>query len=138
MRPPEVERRNLLTLTTAQNISKHLSKYLALTMGSHKPRYHIICFLVWLLFSSNAHGNCYWPNGTDRNALLLQGDVYQPCNGGDKFSMCCATNRTPADRCRSDGLCQSTYDNNVWRDSCTDPYWKSPSCVKLCDHGIGE
>lgn len=42
------------------------------------------------------------------------------------------------DECRSDGLCLSTwYDNNVWRDFCTDSTWESPSCQKLCVNGTG-
>ena len=100
-------------------------------------RFLCVCLFCVNLLSSWTYANCYLPNGTDVNAHLTQGDVYQPCDSGDEFSMCCALNRTPADKCRSDGLCQSTFDNNIWRDSCSDPYWKSPKCVKLCDHGIG-
>lgn len=58
---------------------------------------------------------------------------YLPCVSGDEFSMCCAT----FDKCRPDGLCLSGYDGNIWRDGCTDPTWKSPSCIKLCDTGLG-
>ncbi|KAI4190595.1 MAG: hypothetical protein L6R41_000688 [Letrouitia leprolyta] len=44
--------------------------------------------------------------------------------------MCCRT--TSTDTCRDDGLCDSTWDGNVWRDFCTDPTWQAPNCVKLC------
>ncbi|KAL8781663.1 MAG: hypothetical protein Q9213_005905 [Squamulea squamosa] len=49
--------------------------------------------------------------------------------------MCCATkNREIPDTPRKDGLCQNG--NVTWRESCTDPTWTSPSCVKLCITGI--
>ncbi|KAI4176906.1 MAG: hypothetical protein LQ343_000763 [Gyalolechia ehrenbergii] len=44
--------------------------------------------------------------------------------------MCCRT--TSTDTCRDDGLCDSSWDGNVWRDFCTDPTWQAPNCVKLC------
>ncbi|KAL9043689.1 MAG: hypothetical protein Q9214_003133 [Letrouitia sp. 1 TL-2023] len=54
--------------------------------------------------------------------------------------MCCATFRQAADQCLKSGLCSNTATgpNLTWRESCTDPTWKSPSCVKLCDTGIDE
>lgn len=100
---------------------------------------HGILLLIGLSgrFWSVAHAKCYLPDGTDRNAGLAQED-YQPCDPGDDFSMCCATNReVNPDRCRSDGLCYATYDTNVWRESCTDQSWESPKCFKLCNSGIG-
>lgn len=96
----------------------------------------LLSIIVFALFSSSAHGTCYVPNGSDRNAGLSQ-EVYQPCDAGDQHSMCCALNRSQADRCRNDGLCLSAYGGIIWRESCTDPTWKSPSCIKLCDSGIG-
>lgn len=60
-------------------------------------------------------------------------EKYLPCDNGGEFSMCCAS----FDRCRPDGLCGSGFDDNVWRDGCTDPTWESPSCIKLCDTGLG-
>lgn len=52
---------------------------------------------------------CWTPWGQDRNLLYSEGpNVYEPCNKGDEFSMCCALNRPypkVQDRCRSDGLC---------------------------------
>ncbi|KAI4238025.1 MAG: hypothetical protein LQ349_001407 [Xanthoria aureola] len=44
--------------------------------------------------------------------------------------MCCR--RSSTDTCRSDGLCDSSWDSNTWRVFCTDPTWQAPNCVKLC------
>ncbi|KAL8668400.1 MAG: hypothetical protein Q9168_006971 [Polycauliona sp. 1 TL-2023] len=44
--------------------------------------------------------------------------------------MCCRTSST--DTCRSDGLCDSSWDDQTWRVFCTDPTWQAPECVKLC------
>ena len=61
--------------------------------------------------------------------------------------MCCATNRTSdADTCLANGLCQNIspsgqntgYDLLLWRESCSDPTWKSPYCLNLCTQGHGE
>ncbi|OXV10316.1 hypothetical protein Egran_01924 [Elaphomyces granulatus] len=41
--------------------------------------------------------------------------------------MCCAT----WDRCLPNGLCQNTYSGQYWRESCTDPTWKSSMCIHL-------
>lgn len=95
-------------------------------------RFICVCFFCIDLFSFWTNANCYFPNGSDANALQHVDDFYQPCDSGDKFSMCCALNHTDADKCRSDGLCQSTADGYIWRDSCTDPYWLDHTCIKLC------
>ncbi|KAL9601998.1 MAG: hypothetical protein Q9219_002106 [cf. Caloplaca sp. 3 TL-2023] len=50
--------------------------------------------------------------------------------------MCCRT--TSTDVCRDDGLCDSGWDGNVWRDFCTDPTWQAPNCVKLCMNSQGK
>ena len=83
--------------------------------------------------------DCFLPNSTDRNLLWdSQGSDYQPSGIGssiDDFQMCCATNnRAVPNTPRKDGLCQNG--GTIWRESCTDPTWKSPSCVKLCIDGI--
>ncbi|KAL8775733.1 MAG: hypothetical protein Q9194_003682 [Teloschistes cf. exilis] len=78
---------------------------------------------------------CYFPNGTDRN-IGLSAELYHPCNGGDRNSMCCRTRDD--DWCRSDGLCLNFQHGEVWRESCTDPTWRSPECVKLCVFGMDE
>lgn len=91
----------------------------------------VLFISVFNLFYSSSRAACYFPNGSDEN-YRLSNDVYQPCDPGDEHSMCCALNRTVADKCRKDGLCLSTYDSNIWRGGCTDSTWKSSSCVKLC------
>lgn len=66
-----------------------------------------------------------------RNHLLISNFVqYTPCNTNTKHSMCCRSSTT--DRCRSDGLCDSNWDGNIWRVFCTDPTWQAPNCIKLC------
>lgn len=87
---------------------------------------------VGILETSAQEPTCYFPNGRDMNALE-RSEVYHPCNSNTEFSMCCAA----WDKCRPDGLCASGFDGNIWRDGCTDPTWKSPSCIKLCDTGLG-
>ncbi|KAI4268250.1 MAG: hypothetical protein LQ337_007944 [Flavoplaca oasis] len=97
-------------------------------------------FLIYIVAFASA--NCFLPNGTDRNSILWDshGIDYQPSGYGspaDDFQMCCATNnRQNPDTPRKDGLCNDLA--GIWRESCTDPTWKSPSCVKLCIDGIDE
>lgn len=85
---------------------------------------------------------CYTPGGQERTSPPSRGIYeYQPCSKSDKFSMCCALNRTSGklpgpDRCRDDGLCENPIGfAQLWRQSCTDPSWLSPSCIKICLHG---
>ena len=104
--------------------------------NSRFHRWALYFFFYCHAFSFKAFASCYFPNGTDVNAVLPT-EVYQPCDAGDEDSMCCALNRPNPDKCRSDGLCLSTYDGNIWRETCTDRSWKSPKCIKLCDSGIG-
>lgn len=94
--------------------------------------YGLFCYA----FSLKTYASCYFPNGTDVN-VVLQTEDYRACDPGDEDSMCCALNRPDPDKCRSDGLCQSAWDTNVWRESCTDRSWKSSKCIKLCNTGIG-
>lgn len=95
----------------------------------------VIIYLHIFLFE--AFAACYWPNGTDVNEHLNLYD-YQPCDISSEESMCCALNRYFPDECRSDGLCLGSRwpDKGIWRDSCTDPTWKSPKCLKLCTQGL--
>lgn len=52
--------------------------------------------------------------------------------------MCCRTNdNNYPDICRTDGLCQETEQDVIWRESCTDPTWQSPQCLRLCIDGAG-
>ncbi|KAL8733042.1 MAG: hypothetical protein Q9181_003748 [Wetmoreana brouardii] len=71
---------------------------------------------------------CYFPNGTQAISNV-DSMPYLPCTNRQQ-SMCCRTNST--DSCTSDGLCESRWDGNLWRDYCTDPTWQDPACVKLC------
>ncbi|KAG6989931.1 vanadium chloroperoxidase [Physcia stellaris] len=90
-----------------------------------------IALLTALLLTVNAQ-SCYFPNGTDANRLNPSNPQYRPCNAGDPVSMCCHI----GDECRSDGLCLSTwFDNNIWRDFCTDKTWQDRACIKLCVTG---
>ncbi|KAL8921386.1 MAG: hypothetical protein Q9172_004038 [Xanthocarpia lactea] len=78
---------------------------------------------------------CFLPNSTNRNTP--EKDRYRPSGAGslvDDFQMCCRLVGVDSpDVPRKDGLC--TSGSNVWRESCTDPTWASPSCVKLCVNG---
>lgn len=79
--------------------------------------------------------DCFVPNGTDRNegTDVSPGSVaYVPCDQRAPFSMCC---RYGGDDCLPNGLCQghaSDGSEPIWRESCTDPTWTSPYCLKLC------
>lgn len=78
------------------------------------------------LFWSFIHAKCYYPDGSEMEAY------YSPCDKMKEVSMCCG----PGDECRPDGLCFSTS-LGLFRDGCTDPSWKSSSCIKLCNTGLG-
>ncbi|KAF3308191.1 hypothetical protein TWF173_001659 [Orbilia oligospora] len=77
---------------------------------------------------------CYYPDGRLRNST-----DYQPCNNVvGQHSMCCAlANRgSGGDLCLPNGLCSAfTADGSqtaLWRESCTDPTWEDPACLKIC------
>ncbi|CAI4213252.1 unnamed protein product [Parascedosporium putredinis] len=53
---------------------------------------------------------------------------------GRGASMCC--NVGTGDVCRDNGLCFNPSVEHLWRESCTDPTWKDPACVKLCHRDI--
>lgn len=119
----------LRRLSTSPSIS------LDIVMIAFKFLHRSLMVFVYF-FSWTVHTKCYLPDGTDSN-VLYHSTANQPCNSGNEFGMCCAINRVNPDVCRSDGLCQSRDDGNVWRDGCTDPSWKSSNCIKLCNRGIG-
>ncbi|KAL8885102.1 MAG: hypothetical protein Q9215_006987 [Flavoplaca cf. flavocitrina] len=106
-----------------------------------RQRNRLVATTIFLHIVAFASANCFLPNGTDRNSILWDshGIDYQPSGYGspsDDFQMCCATNnRETPDVPRKDGLCNDLA--GIWRESCTDPTWKSPSCVKLCIDGVG-
>ncbi|KAL8798939.1 MAG: hypothetical protein Q9182_006261 [Xanthomendoza sp. 2 TL-2023] len=102
---------------------------------SLSPRLFVL-FLSLGLFSLSvaaAGTTCYYPNGT---AAIDNNWPYEPCKRNTPESMCCRKNSM--DKCRSDGLCDSSWDGNTWRDFCTDPTWQSPNCIKLCLDFTGE
>ncbi|KAL9037450.1 MAG: hypothetical protein Q9180_003707, partial [Flavoplaca navasiana] len=116
---------------------------LAMAPSPSGQRNRLVATTIFLLhIVAFASANCFLPNGTDRNTILWDshGIDYQPSGYGspaDDFQMCCATNnRETPDLPRKDGLCNDPI--GIWRESCTDPTWKSPSCVKLCIDGTNK
>lgn len=85
-------------------------------------------FFSFDIFSSFAHAKCYLPSGQEMDAK------YRPCVSGKEFDSCCTDG---LDECRLDGLCLNIGHQVVWRVGCTDPTWKSSSCIKLCYTGLG-
>ncbi|KAF0321318.1 Transmembrane alpha-helix domain protein [Colletotrichum asianum] len=76
------------------------------------------------------HGTCFVPNGTNRNDINdSHFDTYEPC-ASSGHAMCC--NIKNGDKCEANGLCWNKVDIKFWRESCTDPTWESPKCLKLC------
>ena len=104
---------------------------------------HSICFrilCIWSFFASffALATQCFYPDGSPE----IRTD-YEPCvSTSGIVSMCCGTNRTaPAkkDICLPNGLCHYPCSNGgdcsgipgtYWRESCTDPKWNSPYCLK--------
>lgn len=93
--------------------------------------------LFWLIASLSTRAllavNCYRPDSS-----LITDPAYTPWNraAADTGSMCCALNRSSyPDQCLSNGLCGGG--GNVFRDSYTDPTWKSPLCLQPCTVGSG-
>src|ERR1700738_2653497 len=78
--------------------------------------------------------SCYIPDGS-----VVTDGAYAPCNAvAGATSMCCAIvpvgnaqgyNASQLDTCLSSGLCEAS-DGTFWRDSCTDPTWTSPNCLR--------
>lgn len=94
------------------------------------PHTSFVALFTLLIASTSA--TCYYPNGTDVTTSGIAFTSYAPCNASAEASMCCRINVTAGDHCRSDGLCDSPDYRYLWRESCTDPTWKSPHCQKLC------
>ena len=85
---------------------------------------------------SSAWATCYHPDGTSADV------AYQPCNTTGEFSMCChlGVSNNNGDACGAGptyGLCGVTGPQ-LWRESCTDPTWKDPACLKFCLDDVGE
>lgn len=55
--------------------------------------------------------------------------------------MCCVIGYgkdiSEAEVCRMDGLCYSPGYDRDWRESCTDPTWQHPACIKLFVNSTG-
>ncbi len=111
---------------------KPLDMFPSIVMANPTPSCRILLLLLPFIVS-HASANCYLKNGTDRNGPTGVGG-YKPCNTNSEVSMCCAD----TDHCRTDGLCTNFDGTLLWRESCTDQSWKSPSCINLCVSGIGE
>lgn len=98
------------------------------------PGKTLFAFALSLLAHELLAVSCYHPNGDP----VIDSD-YHPCNPAapDTVSSCCATSRSLfPDICLPNGLCGNGDD--VFRDSCTDPTWKSPLCPQLCTAGVGQ
>ncbi len=63
------------------------------------------------------------------NATQVPYELYAPCDQEANVSMCCRTNNGGSDVCLPSGLCRNG--NIYWRESCTDPTWTDPACIKL-------
>ena len=93
----------------------------------------LFCLVSSLFACSILAANCYHPNGQ-----IFTYAGYVPCKPRvpGAASMCCATDRANfPDECSPDGLCRNGDD--IYRDDCTDPTWKSPGCLQLCTTGFG-
>jgi hypothetical protein len=99
-----------------------------------------------LILSLVGHSSaaCYTPEGLDRNVMIdvSEGYYYAPCDNVVPVSMCCAIGpgrvaADSADTCIPGGLCYNQGANLYWRESCTDPTWASPACIKLFVNGTG-
>ena len=65
-------------------------------------------------FVAFSQASCYFPNGTDRNVDFAT-PQYSPCPSTGSLGMCCAE----WDTCLDSGLCQSTLNDAIWRESCS-------------------
>ncbi|KIW78767.1 hypothetical protein Z517_08606 [Fonsecaea pedrosoi CBS 271.37] len=96
----------------------------------------------WMVFSlllrlAISSKTCYTPAGEDTNGPYStpQNSTYQPCNPTDgTVSMCCAS----WDTCMPNGLCWNEAYHIWWRESCTDPDFTDPNCVKLFTNITGD
>lgn len=107
-------------------IKSHPNPDLGPGLGYKRPL--LVLTTVFSIFWPSTHAACYFPDAT------LADDVFQPCDPGDEHSMCCSNS---TEKCRSDGLCYLPATFTVWRETCTDPTWKSSNCLKLFDSGVG-
>ncbi|KAI1178479.1 hypothetical protein F4777DRAFT_537775 [Nemania sp. FL0916] len=68
---------------------------------------------------------CYWPDGSET------GTHYKPCNStdGGRVSSCCSLDDS---YCTTSGACFWTIGGYYYRGGCTDSYWASFDCPKMC------
>lgn len=148
-------------LTGDQEVNANTAKYpkTALTAAEmscrrfavpSKPYVNIFLLVSPFLSLLPAHcsAGCFTPNGTNINNFNGYPDdaIYAPCNNNEtSASMCCAIGplRGSPDNCFEDGsgLCYNKNtgtDVQFWRESCTDPTWRDPACVKLFTNSTGE
>lgn len=95
----------------------------------------LIASLIAVTHIPSIFADCFSPNGTDRSINFPKGQRWVPCNkswSSSNHSMCC--NEASNDVCQENGLCLSPT-GLLWRESCTDPTWSSPNCLKLCVGG---
>lgn len=91
--------------------------------------------LILLRLPSALAATCYNPPTVAGQNGTVQSSQYTTCNVNQEVSMCCRQTQSgiyTADSCLPNGLCVNESADNVttyWRESCTDPTWKSPYCV---------
>ena len=89
---------------------------------------------LYSIFIAITSGSCYFIDGTVAENRIPCSDLNNTVNA----SMCCESNAF-FDSCMN-GICvvsvapfPGQYDNDYgfWRDSCSDPTWRDPVCVKI-------
>ncbi len=92
-------------------------------------------FIVFLTSISRSLATCFYPNGTPVEVVGGK-EVNQPCNKtAGVHSMCCLLDDPKPNTCNSDGLCIPFDNGFIYRDTCTDPTWEDPACLKICTDG---
>ena len=110
--------------------------------------FKILAFLqCCLLITAQQNVTCFYPNGTDLSPKTDVYDFFQQCPtslNNDDVYMCCKKSDPFDDVCQPNGLCARSSNRplglvqGLLRIGCTDPSYTSPSCLKLCDTGIGK
>ncbi|KAF2452578.1 hypothetical protein BDY21DRAFT_367724 [Lineolata rhizophorae] len=70
---------------------------------------------------------CYFPDGSTSDTT-----DWFVCNSTADHSHCCVL----GDECLTNGLCKGSLEGNInryWRESCTDPAWRSSACPSFCN-----
>ncbi|KAK7439273.1 hypothetical protein Landi51_11250 [Colletotrichum acutatum] len=90
---------------------------------------HVLAAILTTLIGTVAgQGACFVPNGTNRHDLTNANiQKYASCESSG-HGMCC---NIAGDKCQADGLCWNEEHKQLWRESCTDPTWESPKCLKF-------